>query len=457
MALFVISLPLVTPRLYASDEIEYFAYLRSMWFDRDLSFENEYRYFYDHGVAKNAAFHDTFLGDRFTATGLRLNFAPVGCALLWAPFYAVADVTARALHAMGYPVAVDGYSAPYVRAVTFASAVYGFLALLLSLAAVRRVCRRAPIGSDPLAALAVWWGTPLVFYMYVAPPMSHAPSAFTVAAFVLAWLHVRDRWTVRGLALLGALAALMTEVREQDAFFVVGPAVDLLWALLRERRSGTVPVPRIAIGLAAGAAWFALVYLPQALAYLSLNGRLGVPHEVSRKMTWSAPHALQVLASPEHGFLFWTPLAALAIVGLGLLLRGGTSRIGACLIAMVAAQVYIAGSVESWTVAGAFGQRRFVGLTPVLVIGLASLFALAATRRWRIPVAAVTAVAVWWNIGLMVQFGSGLMDRQRLDLGPITYNNFIAVPARLPELAYRYMFARSSFYRAPATAPDPGR
>ncbi len=37
------------PRIYASDEVQYFAYLRSLWFDRDVSFENEYRYFYDHG------------------------------------------------------------------------------------------------------------------------------------------------------------------------------------------------------------------------------------------------------------------------------------------------------------------------------------------------------------------------------------------------------------------------
>jgi hypothetical protein len=57
----------------------------------------------------------------------------------------------------------------------------------------------------------------------------------------------------------------------------------------------------------------------------------------------------------------------------------------------------------------------------------------------------------------MIQFASGLMDRQRLELSRITYNNFVAVPARLPDIAYRYLFARSSFYRAPASRPDPGR
>src|ERR1700682_1954540 len=79
--LFVVSLPAVTPRLYASDEIEYFAYLRSLWFDHDLSFENEYRYFYDRGIARSYGFHETFL-ELTTQTGRRLHFGTIGSALL---------------------------------------------------------------------------------------------------------------------------------------------------------------------------------------------------------------------------------------------------------------------------------------------------------------------------------------------------------------------------------------
>ena len=54
LLVFVVSLPAVTTRLYAADEIEYFAFLRSLWFDRDLSFDNEYRYFYDRGIARGS-------------------------------------------------------------------------------------------------------------------------------------------------------------------------------------------------------------------------------------------------------------------------------------------------------------------------------------------------------------------------------------------------------------------
>lgn len=58
---FALTLPVVTAHLYSSDEVQYFAYLRSMWFDRDVSFENEYRYFYERGWTPSPGFYETFL------------------------------------------------------------------------------------------------------------------------------------------------------------------------------------------------------------------------------------------------------------------------------------------------------------------------------------------------------------------------------------------------------------
>ena len=43
------------------------------------------------------------------------------------------------------------------------------------------------------------------------------------------------------MAVLGALAAVMAMVREQDAFFVAGPAIDFAWSLAR-RRDGQAPI-----------------------------------------------------------------------------------------------------------------------------------------------------------------------------------------------------------------------
>jgi hypothetical protein len=445
---FVISLPAVTTRIYASDEIQYFAYLRSLWFDRDVSFDNEYRHFYDAGVARSQGFHETFL-ERTTETGRRINFATIGCGLLWAPFFAAADAGVQIANLQGARIARDGYSRPYIAAVAYASAFYGLLAMLLSAQAVRLVSahwRKLAPRAMP-SALLIGIGTPLLFYMYIAPPMSHATSAFAVALFVVTWLRVRDAWSPGGMMALGAATALMAMVREQDAFFAAGPLVDFLHTQAT-RRDGLAT--RRFMHAIAGVVVAVVAFAPQALAYLALNGHLGPSKLVARKMTWTAPHALEVVTSPAHGFLVWTPLAALALVGLIVLLRrlpADHRQVAVCLIVMTATQIYVAGSVESWTVAGAFGQRRFVALTPILTIGLAALLTSVASGRVISLLTTVALVAAcWWNVAVVAQFGAGMMNRQKLEPGRIAYNTFVVMPRALPGLAWRYVVDRASFY-----------
>ena len=446
------SIPAVTPRLYASDEIQYFAHLRSLWFDQDLSFDNEYRYFHDRGIATAYGFEETFL-ELQTETGLRINFATIGPAILWMPFYAIADGTVRVMRAGGSSVAADGYSRPYLIAIAFGSAFLGFLAVCLSISAARRV-----LGRGFLSGLAVWFGTPLLFYMYLAPGMAHACSAFAVALFVTVWLKVRGDWSGGGLISLGAAAALMTMVREQDVFFIVGPAVDYIWSFVGVLRAGDRDRASELIGrLVVGTAMAIICYLPQVAAYLTLNGRIGPSPYVEDKMAWLSPYAASVLLSTEHGLLAWTPLVVAGLVGIGVLCTKsfpGTSfrelrRVGLCLFLMFAAQVYISGSLDSWTVAGAFGQRRFVGVTIILVIGLATLIKVTAEHWSRAMTFALVMVCIWWNLGLMVQFGAGLMDRQRLELTHNAYTTFVVVPKVIPVMAYRYFFDRTSFYQDP--------
>jgi hypothetical protein len=476
LVLFLLSLPAVTTRIYASDEVEYFSYLRSLWFDHDVRFENEYQHFWDAGLSRAAGFHETFL-ERRTATGRRENWGTLGCAILWSPFYAAADVWARLARASGRPMNADGFSPPYVAAVCYGSAVYGFLALVLSAAAARKALGAPPAlpgtahapssGGEAMAAAAVWVGTPLLFYVYVSPPFSHACSAFAVAAFVLAWLHVRETWSAKGVIGLGVLAALMTMVREQDAFFAVGPALDFVWTaagtagrrVVRGERGTTGGAGRDLAALsgraALGVAASAIAFVPQALAYLALNGRIGPSRVVSAKMYWWAPHALQVLCSTEHGLFFWTPLALVALAGVAWRLRRSADarQTAAVLLLMFATQVYISGSVESWTAAGGFGHRRFVGTTVLLVIGMCTLVRAARSARARAGLGTVVALCVWWNVALIVQFGTGEMDRQRLNLPQNARATFVDVPIRAPRLAWRYLFDRASFYARPGGQP----
>ena len=459
--LFLLSLPAVTTRLYASDEIEYFAYLRSLYFDRDLFFDNEYRYFYDRNIARAHFFKETFL-DFASPTGHRRNFAPIGSALLWAPFYAIADAGVRIARLFGSTVAADGFSKPYISAITYGSAIYGFLALVLSAIAARRI-----VGVTAGTLAAICFGTPLVFYMYVAPGFSHANSAFAVAAFVVAWLFIRRNWSAGGVASLGALAALMGMVREQDLFIAIGPMIDYVVTMGRRVRSGDRSPAEMLWKAAMGVFTAAICFLPQAIAYLTLYGHMGPSPDVQQKMTWTAPNAWRVLVSPHNGWFFWTPLALPALIGLIALAAGytgGTTRnvtvhdserrwiAGMCLV-MVASQIYVSGSLDTWAGAGSFGQRRLVGLTIFLIIGLATLLQMVRGVRSRLAVKAVIALAILWNLGLIAQFGTGLMNRSRVEPARNAYNNFVTIPLEFPTLAYRYVFDRQSFYQSRTSAP----
>jgi hypothetical protein len=385
----------------------------------------------------------------------------MGAAILWAPFYGLGHLAARLT---GRPA--DGFSQPYITAVAVGSATYGLLALLLSMSFTRRLI--GPAGPE---ATAVWLGTPLLFYMYVTPVFTHACSGFAVALFLWTWLRIRTVWSPAGALALGLAGGLMTIVRAQDALFIAGPALDFLrfaatsasraQSVTRARSRGT----RVLGSVVAGAAGFLLACLPQFEAFKALNGHFRQSLYETRKMTWTSPHGLQVLFDHQHGLFFWTPLAWVACVGLLLLVAAPSSGqgdgrpaiasdrrwLGLLALIMFAGQAYIAGAVESWTVAGAFGQRRFVSLTPLIVLGLAALFSAIppARRGVRLAAGSVVVLCVWWNLGLMAQFGMHTMDRQRLTLRANAWQSFVELPRAAPALVWRYLTDRASFYNQP--------
>lgn len=442
-AAFLLALPLVTPRIRGADEIEYFAYLRSLAFDGDLEFGNEYRHFHALDPEGLAGFKATFLELREPATGAHINFAPLGSALLWAPFYLLAHLAVLAARLFGASLAADGFSAPYVAAACYASAGYGLLGLLLCHDALTRF-GRFPAGAATVAVLGAWWATPLLYYMTLAPAFSHAPSVFAVS--LVLWLSLR----VRGLpdspllawAALGAAVGLAGLVREQDALFAVVPAGVWLEETLRSRRAG-----RAAAKAALGALAALLVFVPQLLAYRALNGSFGPSRLVARKMSYGSPHFVEVLIDPAHGLYAWSPLLLVASGGLVWLAARRRDPVPALLLAAFLLQVWINGSLESWTQAGAFGSRRFVSVTPAFAWGLAAAAAVGRPRLGRAGVLGLLALFCWWNLSLMVQFGLRLMDRQRLEWPRVAVNQVSEVPARIGRAAWLFFTDRERLVR----------
>ena len=109
--------------------------------------------------------------------------------------------------------------------------------------------------------------------------------------------------------------------------------------------------------------------------------------------------------------------------------------------------LYAIGCYENWAGISSFGNRFFVALTPLFILGLASLFDwLAAAwqeRRAAILAVSLTVVLIIWNMGLVFQWGMHLIPAR----GPISwhdaaYNQVAVVPVQAARTLESYLTGR---------------
>ncbi len=341
------------------DAVGYFAYEHSLVFDHDLNFSDEY-------AAAKAAGVTLYLDniDPRTATGLPVNFQPVGSALMAMPFYLVAV----ALHPSGVPQ----WAAPFTTAIAAASLLYGLLALALSYALARR---------SLVATLATLTATPLLYYLTAEPGYSHTFSVFASALFAVVWWRSPDR-SPAGWFLLGLLGGFMGAVRIQDGALAVIAVLDLPRARLR----ALAMLPGLLLG-----------FLPQLIAEKVIFGTWTPGRGQFSILEWFPGHYLQVLFSSHNGLFAWTPIALVAVAG-WFLLEDRRLR-AACLLGL-AVEVVVAGTQGDWWGGQAFGMRRLLDLTPFFAVGLAAV-----ARRLRPALAWAAAGALTaWNLLLMANY-----------------------------------------------------
>lgn len=446
---FLLLLPLSVPRVALSDEVQYYAYLRSLYFDGDLDFRNEYEYFAEQGrrfgdeAVANALLREDANNPNPT-TGLLRNVAPVGSAILWAPGFVAADLFVIAANATGAQIPRDGFARPYIVGVCLMTAVYSLLGLLLTYRLARRF---AGDFAATTATLTVFLASPLVFYTFIAMPWSHANGFFLFALFLTIWMRHWRRPLERGLgtwALLGLVGGLMVMTREQLGLLLIIPALEALgtyWGLLRARHW------REAVSLlgrhVAFVAVLVLAITPQLLAYQVLNGRPAPSSTVAGKLDWTSPNFLNTLFDPGRGAFLWAPVLVLGLLGLAWLARKDAA-LALLLLAGFLAQTYVNGAFgTTWHLRGAFGFRRLIECTPIFVLGLAALIDWLRPRVGPWPILAVAALLVYWNVGLIAQW-TFIRTALRRDLiwPDMLYYQFVEVPGQVLGKVWTLLFDR---------------
>lgn len=385
------------PYLIGGDGVSYYVWLPSALLDGDLDFSNQYDYLHSAGYLLNG------WPLQPTETGLAPNIVEVGPAVLWSPFFALARLTARIVPSVQSSGSAMGFGVfPHEFSIVFGTFVYGWAALILCYLLCRTfdVSRRMAL----ISVLAVWLGSSFLYYHLFNGAIAHAVSVFPVALFLVLWLRARRVASAGAWLGLGCAAGLVVLTYISHAALVLplvaaSVAIDARGAAgyREELRKWLVRSILFVLGMG-------IVLIPQVLAWHLLYASI-LPPVRSGGYNWASPRLFTELITTRHGLLTWTPIVGLGLVGL-LILAWRAPRRGIPLLAAFLGLSYINGIVlDTWDCA--FGARRFIGATPLFVLGLGIVLS-RLRQRWHLVAALLFACfAVAWNLLFLVQYTTG--------------------------------------------------
>lgn len=423
-------LPLFRPVVAPIDPVGYYAWARSILIDGDLNVANEFEHY---GMAA---------GVPTTPKGYLHNQWPAGTGILWLPAMGLTHTAILGANRLGLAVKPDGYSPPYAWAAALTSTAVGLGAVLLMYRLNRRY---AGSFAALISVLVIWLATPLVFYQYHQPLMSHALDALLNGLFIAAWLWVEqnDRRLIAA-ATLGLVIGAAIWVRPQNGILLIAVCLVLAYDIVNHRCLTRDPVDVAAVakqvgGLAGGCA---VLVVPLMLFWHKVYGRWLVNSYQTGSgdgFDWRAPHVADVLFSTDRGLFVWTPVALLCIAGIWWLMKKAR-RLTALLSIVALMDLYVISSWSSWSGGDAFGPRFWIGQFPFLSLALAALVdyldqTVRVRRFWLVSSA---AGFIMWNFLLMLQYSLGILPPSgTVRLATMVEQQFIVLPHLGIELTER--------------------
>ena len=381
------------------DPVCYYSYLRSIVFDGDLDFENEYRALDETGV---------LLSYPHTPLGRRPNGFSIGPAMAAAPFF----LAAHGLVSLTGIAPADGYSPPYHVSCFMALALYSLAGLILLFKWAREFFK-------PEAALAgvlfTWFSSSAVYYAYPITFMPHSISAFFVILFL--YYAYKSRGQVRRgrWILVGMLAGAMSLMRWQNSLFVLFLFPDVI-SLHRERKR------LLSRNLGLFFLSTLVIFLPQLIAWWRLYGRPFTVPQGGGFLLWARPMIVKILFSTFNGLFTWTPITLVGLFGLFLWMRkDGRRSVPILLFILFLLQLYLNSAVVDWHGSWGFGMRRFLNCLPIFALGLAALVETLRKRsRFLLP-CLLLSIFVIWNYLFLVQYYLHLVAWNR----PLTFHEMV--------------------------------
>lgn len=281
-----------------------------------------------------------------------------GMAIVYAPGFFIADFVAQ-----NSSYERDGYTIPYQVAFICTALIFVFLALLYATKLLKLFYDDK---TTALTLLIIFLGTNLLHYSTSFLSYSHLYS-FTL---ILIFFYHSIQWvtapTIKKTLLVGFVAGLFTLIRVIDVVFLLLPLIYGVSTIAEIKSRFLLFLKNwklVLLAIAAGG----IIWIPQILYMFYVWGEFKLNTYPGEKFFFSNPHIIDALFSFRNGWLIYSPLMILSLIGL-LFYSFRKKQIGYILIS--ALYIFVIGSWWCWWYEG-FGNRAFINLYPLLILPLA--------------------------------------------------------------------------------------
>lgn len=374
----------------------YYSYLPALIIYQDLSFsfheEMEEKY------EENVEQQKDFLNE---TNGKKVNKYFAGISILWLPFFLLAHFLSLI---SGFPA--DGYSALYQFFIGAASSVYLFFGSRFAILFLNRFGISLPIAA--LATFLFIFGSNLFHYTVYDPTLTHSIN-FTLIAGFLYYLHRAVSEEKKRFAYLAALLfGIIISVRVQNVLVMI-PALTLILGFTPKKFLFLLKPAVILGGILISL--FPLAYL--MILWKKQSGSWLVDSYSGESFDLTEPHFFEMLFSFEKGWFLYTPIAALAFVGL-IYLYKQSARTTLLLSLFFILLIYLFSSWWIWTYGHSFGQRVFVDYYPFLILFFGILIQ-SISRSRQVLVLVISLIFVGLNFMQSYQHFHGILPSLGVD------------------------------------------
>lgn len=334
---------------------------------------------------------------------------PLGFSVLMSPFFGIAHIYAS--NSAVFPA--DGFSRPYHWGIVFGCIFYVLIGQIVFMKVLRIWF------SDRLTALLLlltFFGTNFYFMSLYSQGMIHG----ILFGFYALLIYITHKWHLspsrKWSVLLGLTLGILALSRASEVLAIFIP---LFWGVYDKKTIKTkiqflnenkkLLILTVFI--------YVLCGFPQLLYFKLVSGHWFVDsyQNAGEGFDLLYPHTLDYLFSFRKGWLLYTPLMILSLIGLFKFSKRKELPFGFGLIVFSIINIYLLSSWTNWWYAESFGQRSIVQSYPVYIICLGFLLKYTWSNKYLKPlyIASISAI-ISLNLFQTWQVNNGLIDLSRM-------------------------------------------